>query len=114
MATQTITITGENVEVSDGYHSISELYTHRILLFLALIKSHPQVSWKSRKHEDGTMFDGYFIAGMELPTGMVTYHIPLEQFWDVLPEIRELEFSPKWDGHSSEDVILRLSKWLGI
>jgi hypothetical protein len=114
MAEQTITLIGNNVEVSDGYHTFSELYTHRILLFLALMKSHPHGSWKSKKHDDGTLYEGYFVAGMELPTGMITYHIPLEQFWDHLPEIQELEFAPKWDGHTSEDVILRLSKWLGI
>lgn len=109
-----LVITGDNITISDNFHTFDELYTHRILLFLALIKSHSHGAWKSKKHEDGTMFDGYFIAGMQLPAGMITYHIPLEQFWDLLPEIQELEFSPEWDGHTSEDVILRLSKWLGL
>lgn len=109
-----ITVTGDNLEVSDGYHSFNQLYTHRIVLFLALMKSHPSGSWKSKKHNDGTVYDGYFIAGMRLPTGDISYHIPLEQFWDVLPEIAEIETAPEWDGYTSDDVIIRLSKWIGL
>lgn len=114
MSKQRIIIEGDNIIVSDSSHTFDELYTHRILLFLALMKSHPHGCWKSKKHQDGTMFDNYFIAGMQLPTGMITYHIPLNQFWDKLPEIQELEFAPEWDGHTSEDVVVRLSQWLGI
>ena len=64
----------EKQHVSDGYHTFKELYDHRIALFLALVKSiseqeyHPanQICWKSKKHSDGTMFDGWFIAGIGL------------------------------------------------
>lgn len=107
------TITGTDIVISDGYHTFDELYAHRIALFAALMKSHPQLSWKSRLHADGSKFDNFFIAGMKLPSGDITYHVE-DRFWDNLPEISELEFAPKWDGHTSEDVVLRISKWVGI
>lgn len=59
--------------VSDGYHSFKELYDHRIKLFVALCNvlenwdteiGHPSQCWKSKLHSDGTMFDGWFIAGI--------------------------------------------------
>lgn len=111
---RTITITGEIEDIHDSWHSVDELYNHRMVLFVALMKSHPHLSWKSKKHNDGTSYGGYFIAGMELPdVGMITYHI-VDNFWDKTPEIQELEIGRPWDGHTSEDVIVRLSKWCGL
>lgn len=96
--------------VSDSYHTFEELYSHRMLLYISLMKSYPHISWKSKKHNDGTGFDGYFIAGMKLPTGNVTYHI-INKFWDLLSNIKELEVAPEWDGHTSNDVLNRLNEW---
>lgn len=90
---------------------ISVVHAHRCTLFAALLKSHPQASWKSKKHEDGTSWDGWFIAGMKLPTGDITYHLPVDEFWDMLP-IAELEFGVKWDGHTSDDVVRRIMEWI--
>ena len=104
-------IVGDNVDVSDGYHTMSELYAHRCTLFAALMKSHPHASWKSKKHEDGTSWDGWFIAGMQLPTGNITYHLPIDEFWDML-SVAELEFGVKWDGHTSDDVVKRIMEWI--
>lgn len=103
-------ITGENLDIFDGYHKMSELYTHRIMLFIALMKTHSLLSWKSKLHNDKTSIDGWFIAGMNLPTGTITYHIP-EKFWDMLENINTLETAPPWDGHTGDDVIKRLNGW---
>lgn len=97
-------------KASDSYHDFDQLYAHRILLFIALIKSHKDIAWKSRLHSDGTSFDGWFIAGMSLPSGQITYHIA-DQFWNMLDNINTLEKSPEWDGHSSDDVLKRLNNW---
>jgi hypothetical protein len=65
-------------EISDGYHTFGELYEHRAALFVALINRCTDIpSWISHQHHDGTMFNGYFIAGMNLPTGQISYHLPL-------------------------------------
>lgn len=107
-----ITIECDVGEISDGYHSFNELYAHRCALFSALMLSHPSGSWKSKYHSDGTSYDDWFIAGMELPTGSITYHLPTAQFWDKLNEIPELEKAPNWDGHTPNDVLLRILEWI--
>lgn len=104
-------ITGENLDVFDGYHKMSELYSHRIMLFMALMKTYPELSWKSRLHNDGTSYDDWFIAGMHLPSGDITYHIS-DKFWGALDNINTLEKSPPWDGHTGEEVLRRLNNWI--
>lgn len=97
--------------ISDGYHTLNELYEHRHALFLALMYTQPDRSWYSHCHDDGSSYDGWFIAGMTLaPTGLtITYHLP-----DRLLEKAELtgasllKNAPKWDGHTPQDVIERL------
>jgi hypothetical protein len=105
-----ITITGENIEIHDGYHSMNEIYAHRAILYVALVKHISSMAWKSKRHQDGSTYDGWFILGVELPTGQISYHVP-EKFWDKLPEIKELEASP-FDGHTSDDVLKRLTMWI--
>lgn len=102
-------------KVSDGYHTFDELYEHRCLLFLAWQKYFPSYrAWKSRKHNDGSSFEGWFIAGVDLGAsgGQITYHIP-ETYWD-LCRAPERETAPEWDGHTSADVIERLRDWLAL
>jgi hypothetical protein len=106
-------------KVSDGYHTFDELYDHRCLLFLALqdawcnqvLYGEPcDCTWKSRRHHDGTAFDGWFIAGLTLPQGQITYHIS-EKYWD-LCKAAERDTAPEWDGHTAQDVIDRLQSLL--
>jgi hypothetical protein len=68
----------------------------------------PGVSvWKSKLHADGTMFDGWFIAGIGKAMGeQITYHLPLK-YWDEC-EGKELEHAPEWDGHTPAEVLERL------
>jgi hypothetical protein len=96
-------------QISDGYHTIDELYKHRIALFIALMSCNTKISWWSRLHYDGTMFEGYVIAGIQLPTGMITYHFK-NMYIEYLKVagIKELENAPEWDGHTSQDVVKRL------
>jgi hypothetical protein len=100
-------------QISDGYHTFDELYRHRAHLFVALMKSHPDISWWSNHHADGSMFPGAIIAGLDLPNGVVTYH--LEQHYGAICEragIKQVNEAPEWDGHTSEDVIVRLHDWI--
>lgn len=99
--------------ISDGYHTFEEIYDHRCLLFCALIESMKFAlfkPWKSRLHSDGNGLDGWFIAGITLPDGPITYHLPTAM-WD-LCHAEELERAPEWDGHTSADVVERLRGWL--
>lgn len=89
-------------QISDGYHTFDELYFHRMMLFAALCKAHKEKAWKSRKHDDGTMYDNYFIVGIETDEGQYTYHYH-EKYWSLF-NVKEIEFAPEWDGHQPEDV----------
>jgi hypothetical protein len=99
-------------EVSDGYHTFNELYEHRVTLFIALMKSHPELSWRANNHDDGTMFDGWFVVGMHLPTGDIAYHLPIDK-WEALDGygIATSNKALAWDGHTPADVVERLTKW---
>lgn len=99
-------------EVSDGYHTFNELYDHRVILFICLMKSYPEISWRSFKHEDGSSIEGWFIAGMHLPTGKITYHLPEKHWDDLTGYVEPLDHAPEWDGHTSKDVLNRLTEWL--
>ena len=109
-----ITIDVDNSKISDGYHTIAELYDHRCLLFLNLCKLFYEFSWKSKKHNDGTSYEDWFLVGIQHPeVGQLTYHIPMK-YWNVSNSIREIEIGIAWDGHTSTDVLDRLEKLLSI
>ena len=96
-----------NGNTSDGYHTFDELYYHRTALFACLVALQPrQMAFKSWKHSDGTMYEGFFIAGIYTSGGWCTYHC--EARWWPLFDCHEQEFAPKWDGHTPSDAIHRL------
>ena len=50
-------------------------------MFCTICNCFPNLFWKSRKHfdeENDPMFNGDFIAGINTPEGIATYHIKLE------------------------------------
>lgn len=111
-------------EVSDGYHTMHELYEHRmalnVFLFKMMFKLDEQVrgekAWsqpnimRSMLHHDGTMFDGYFIVLANTIAGQISYHYKVKH-WD---KFIDLPIVPKipvpFDGHGSREVIERLMK----
>lgn len=99
--------------ISDGYHTFGELYDHRIQLFITMCNylgtfTNKDV-WKSKKHHDGTSWNGWFIAGINHEKGeQISYHLPIDRFYDL--HVPELEKAPEWDGHTSNDVLERLKK----
>ena len=101
-----------NNKVSDGYHTFQELYDHRCHLFIALMRSNPEIAWRANNHSDGTSYENWFIGGMNLPTGQITYHLPI-WMWKMLDGkgIKTTNKAPEWDGHTSKDVISRLKEW---
>ena len=99
--------------ISDGYHTFNELYEHRHMLFIALMRSNRRISWRANNHADGTMYDGWFVAGIHLPTGDISYHLPISM-WEMLDHslIETTNKAPVWDGHTAADVIQRLKEWI--
>ena len=102
-------------ELSDGYHTFNELYDHRHALFINLVDAYSKNAWFSLYHENGDMFDDMFIVGLDLPASKetITYHLPLSLL-DMLKstEATQLDFAPKWDGHTPAEVVERLYRHL--
>ena len=94
-------------QISDGYHTFDELYAHRVRLFSALMSAHEDKAWWSHRHHDGSKMDGWIIAGIKTPGGMVTYHLPESEIPN-LPAWLELDRGMAWDGHTADDVLERL------
>jgi hypothetical protein len=106
----------------DGYHTFEELYDHRITLFIALCKmivgrgregggygsGDKYTVWRAKLHRDGSKFDGWFIMGVGMKAGeQITYHLPIAR-WEDTNFAETLEYAPPWDGHTSDDVLVRL------
>ena len=91
----------------DEYHSFNDLYTQRMYLTALAFNSNPSIAWKSKEHSDDSMFEGYFIVGIDTPEGQYTYHYKLE-YWDLF-KVEELDRAPEWDGHTSADVTRLMS-----
>lgn len=110
--------------ISDGSHTYGELYHHRAVLFASLVsivtkarlltsygkndKPEHIYCWKSKLHDDGTMFDGYFIVGIKTLEGMATYHYDMK-YWDMF-DCQEIERAPEFDGHTPDMAIERIGK----
>lgn len=120
--TRSLIVSGEeNMDVSDGYHTMDELYEHRFVLYIALAEMIskfdsysdwvPKV-WRSKYHSDGKIaYNGrWFVLGINKEKGkQITYHIPISK-WDETEWAETLDVSPEYDGHTSEDVIRRLKE----
>lgn len=91
-------------DLSDGYHTFNELYHHRAVLFSVICNANKEISWKSKLHDDGKMYNGMFIVGINTPNGSATYHYNIDPYWEMY-KVKELERAPKWDGHTAEDTI---------
>ncbi len=104
-----------DVEISDGYHTFDELYDHRITLYIALCKMYYIVNrkgdvWRSKRHSDGSMYDGQFILGISRGWGnQITYHLPISR-WGETEFAETLDHAPEWDKHTPQDVLERIKQ----
>ncbi len=64
--------------------------------------------WRSKKHSDGSEYEGWFIMGIGTEKGeMITYHLPMT-YWENTSFAITRGTAPEWDGHTSADVINRI------
>lgn len=103
----TLTPTPITGDTSDGYHTFNELYHHRAILFSVICNTHPDIAWKSKRHHDGTMYDGMFIVGINTPEGQATYHYDIDPYYGLF-HVKELEYAQEWDGHTPDEAIRRI------
>ena len=94
-------------KISDGYHTIEELYDHRCLLWLNLCLANPKECFLKLDH-----YEGWFLIGMFKEAGkQISYHCPNKYLYYVKGNIKE-DDSVEWDGHSPNNVICRLESLL--
>ena len=89
-------------DISDGYHTFDELYTHRIALFLTLINSVDYPCFIKHEH-----YEGWDAVYLELPDGQISYHVPIHNR-KYLKRAKVVGDEYKYDGHTPEDVWARL------
>lgn len=93
-------------DISDNCHTFGELYDHRAKLFSVICNMNKTKSWKSKLHSDGTMFNGYFIVGINTKKGQATYHYEMK-YWELF-NVKELKNAPEYDGHTPKQAIERI------
>lgn len=95
--------------ISDGYHTFKELYDHRIRLFIELCRAmsyhfHYRI-FRNKVDKD------WMILGLYDDTKkgtQITYHLPIK-YWKECEQFSKTD-NPKFDGHTSKDVLKRLEK----
>jgi hypothetical protein len=101
--------------ISDGYHTMDELYQHRRVLWVTLCRlvkhfDMGRMVWRSDKHSDGSSFAGWFVLGISAAQGQqMTYHLPVTM-WQQCEFAETLDRAPEFDGHTPADVLERLAR----
>lgn len=101
---------------SDGHHTFAELYTYRMLYNAALFNEWRK--WgvydvhKSTRHHDGEecFGGGWFIVVAQLPTGQISNHYPMSDWYRF--RIPERPLAAKWDGHTPAEAAERLRAFI--
>lgn len=106
-------------KISDGFHTFGELYDFRKVLNAALFNEwHKQGLYdvhKSKRHNDGELAfgGGWFIVVAMLPQGQISFHYE-EKDWDLFKIPEEEKAIHPFDGHTSADVLQRITDLIGI
>ncbi len=82
-------------DISDGFHTIQELYDHRCLLWINLVNMQIDKSYLIEEH-----FEGWFLLGLESDQGQISYHCPNKYLKLVNKKIKKLTDDSIYDGHT--------------
>lgn len=96
---------GHNIK--DKFHTLSELYFHRMFLFSIIVNTHKSKCFKSYLHHDDTMFKDMFIVGIEINHKVYSYHY-YKQYWNYF-NCKAIPNAPQ-EHHPTEDlgILLKL------
>lgn len=92
--------------IRDRHYAFWQLYECRTVMLELICNCLAYKCFKTKKHFDGTMFNGDFILGIDTNLGVSTHHIKALYFDDF--HVPEIDFSPKYDGYTPEDNLSRL------
>lgn len=104
-------------QISNDYHTFSKIYDSRqvcnnAMLVNECVKKGLFNIHKSWKHNDGKecFGGGWFIVQMDLPTGQISNHYEAK-YWNEF-QCEEREVSDVWDGHTPQQALERMIKFL--
>ena len=103
--------TGMGSHLKDDFHTMSDLYFHRMVLFATicgLAAKNGNPVWRSKLHADGTMFPDFFIVGVTTPLGDYSYHYQIK-YWSYFDMAEEIPNAPEWNGQKAEDLHMLIS-----
>lgn len=99
--------------ISDGQHTFGDLYFHRMCLTKiiayvvttedAMLVGTRHRVYRSTKHSDDSMFDGYFIVVFKTPEGDYSYHYEMK-YWDMFDFLPTHDRADEYDGHTPDDI----------
>ncbi len=92
-------------KVSDGYHTFEELYDHRVILYVRLVKQ--AVKHQGLKAAWKPHYPGWPVLFLETPAGQISYHFP-DKFLPIVEGFIDRVDDYEWDGHESVHVLSRL------
>ena len=100
--------------ISDTWHTFGELYKHRSILYIKLCKELSMKDkyfvYRTKKHYDESIMEGYFILGIKLPdNSYISYHMNNED-WDLCDFAKVISHSPIQGKYTSLDALNNLLK----
>lgn len=99
-------------ELSDGHFTFKELYDREAILFSIICNMNSKNAWKARYHNDGSMYEGKFLAGINTPDGPVAFYFDIDPFYDLflVDEINRAPSNNNWMGKTTteDETIFKL------
>lgn len=97
-------------EISDGWHTMNDLYQHRALLFAVICRAYPDKAHITFHHQNRAMPEGKFYVWIDTPEGQYGYHYLLEEL-ELFKGIKEEPFD-YYDGFRDNNIdrLISLSK----
>lgn len=98
-------------DISDGYHTFSELYEHRCLLYLALIQNVESCNrYVVEEHYDGWDLIVWTVEAVN--DSQISYHVPIKYRHLYTNVQRRHKDEYQYDGHTSDGVLETLSSYI--
>jgi hypothetical protein len=98
----------KTVNISDGNHTLKELYKQKRELFKLICHNYNDLAWKSKYDKNGKSISKYtFMVGLNTPLGPVCYIINNEHYDEF--KVKELKKAPLSKDEVYTDVIKKLS-----
>ena len=97
-----------NKSQSNRWHTLDKLNEHQTILFSLVLLVYKSKAWRSKLHADRTMFDDYFIVGVDTDEGQFSYYCRMK-YWHLFDYVKELSTAPVYDNHTSKEVVRLLS-----